>query len=273
MNILGVRIDNLSYSEVLEKIESFLGDGNFHQVATVNPEFILEAQKDEEFKNILNGCDLNIADGVGIKFAFWRFGKLLKTRIAGADLMDKILEMADAKKISVFLAVNKNGLSLYEDVKNALSLRYPNVQFFGEDIDSKELNYKLEANEANIYKLVLCNFGAPYQEKFINSLKDGKPPHLYAKLQNNMPLGKKNALNNENLSLQHQRCGGKIGVAMGVGGSFDYVTGKTKRAPKIMRIFGLEWLWRLILEPKYRFKRVFNAVVIFPIKVIFNFKK
>ena len=99
MNILGVRIDNLSYSEVLGKIELFLGDGKFHQIATINPEFILEAQKNEEFKNILNGCDLNIADGIGIKFAFWRFGKLLKTRIAGADLMDKILEMADEKKL------------------------------------------------------------------------------------------------------------------------------------------------------------------------------
>ena len=234
MNILGVRIDNLSYSEVLGKIELFLGDGKFHQIATINPEFILEAQKNEEFKNILNGCDLNIADGIGIKFAFWRFGKLLKTRIAGADLMDKILEMADEKKLSVFLAVNKNGLSSYEELQNILSKKYPNIKFNGANIDPKNCHM----SHVTCSDILLCNFGAPYQEKFINSLKNDI-----------------------------------LGIAMGVGGSFDYITGKTKRAPKVMRIFGLEWLWRLIIEPKYRFKRVFNAVAIFPIKVIFNFKK
>ena len=92
-------------------------------------------------------------------------------------------------------------------------------------------NYELKTKN---YELFLCNFGAPYQEKFINSLKNDI-----------------------------------LWVAMGVGGSFDYVTGKTKRAPKIMRIFGLEWLWRLILQPK-RIKRIINAVIIFPIKVILN---
>ena len=54
MKILGVRVDNMSKKEVFKKIESFLSDGKFHQIATVNPEFILEAQKDDEFKNILN---------------------------------------------------------------------------------------------------------------------------------------------------------------------------------------------------------------------------
>lgn len=60
---------------------------------------------------------------------------------------------------------------------------------------------------------------------------------------------------------------------MGVGGSFDYVTGKTKRAPKIMRIFGLEWLWRLIQKSpdrSRRWKRIWNAVIIFPIKILFS---
>ena len=231
MNISGVRIDNLSKKEILEKIESFLGDGRFHQIATINPEFILEAQRDAEFKNILNNSDLNVADGVGIYFAFLRFGKLLKARIAGADLMHEILKMADKNKLPVFLAVNKNGLSLYEEIKNVLSLKYPNIQFFGENINLQNINYELKTKN---YELFLCNFGAPYQEKFINSLKNDI-----------------------------------LWVAMGVGGSFDYVTGKTKRAPKIMRIFGLEWLWRLILQPK-RIKRIINAVIIFPIKVILN---
>lgn len=243
MDILGVRIDNLSQQEILEKIESFLGDGKFHQITTINPEFILEAQKDEEFKNILNNADLNVADGVGIWFAFLRFGKLLKVRIAGADLMQEILKMANEKKLSVFLAVNKNGLRSYEEIKNVLSKKYPNVIFGGANLnpqchsgldpESKEILNRVQDDKKNI-DILFVNFGAPYQEKFINSLKDAK-----------------------------------IRIAMGVGGSFDYVTGKTKRAPKIMRIFGLEWLWRLILQPK-RIKRIINAVIIFPIKILFS---
>lgn len=232
MKVLDVRIDNLSRSEILEKIESFLGDSKFHQIATINPEFILEAQKDEEFKNILNSCDLNVADGVGIWFAFLRFGKLLKSRIAGADLMQDILKMADEKNLSVFLAVNKNGLSSYEEIKNILSKEYSNIKFSGADLDFSNF-YQYETRDTK-YEILLCNFGAPYQEKFINSVKNDI-----------------------------------LGIAMGVGGSFDYITGKTKRAPKIMRIFGLEWLCRLILQPQRR-KRIWNAVIIFPIKILFS---
>jgi N-acetylglucosaminyldiphosphoundecaprenol N-acetyl-beta-D-mannosaminyltransferase len=232
MNILGVRIDNFSKKEILEKIESFLIDGKFHQIATVNPEFILEAQKNAEFKNILNNSDLNITDGIGIWFAFLRFRKLLKTRIAGVDLMQDILKMADEKKLSVFLAVNKNGLSSYEEARDALSKKYPDIKFSGANLDPLTFSSYQIPNTA--YQILFCNFGAPQQEKFLNSLKNDI-----------------------------------IGLAIGVGGSFDYITGKAKRAPKIMRIFGLEWLWRLILQPK-RIKRIKNAVIIFPIKVIFS---
>jgi N-acetylglucosaminyldiphosphoundecaprenol N-acetyl-beta-D-mannosaminyltransferase len=245
MEILDVRIDNLSHSEILEKIELFLSDDKFHQIATVNPEFILEAQKDAEFKDILNNSALNVADGIGIWFAFLRFGKLLKARIAGADLMHEILKIADEKRLLVFLAINKNGLSLYEEIKDALSLKYPDIQFFGEDIDPTATNYELQtispwrdtAEAVANHKLLLCNFGAPQQEKFINSMKNDI-----------------------------------IGVAIGVGGSFEFITGKIRRAPKIMRILGLEWLCRLILQPK-RWKRIWNAVIVFPIKILFSKKQ
>ena len=76
--ILGVRADNLSSQEILEKVNFFLEENKFHQIATINPEFILRAQKDQEFMNVLNVCDLNVADGMGINFAFWRQCKKLK---------------------------------------------------------------------------------------------------------------------------------------------------------------------------------------------------
>ncbi len=232
MNILGVRVDNLSKKEILEKIEFFLNEGGFHQIATVNPEFILEAQKNTEFRQILNRSSLNVADGIGLKYAFIWNGAWLKTRLAGADLMDEILRIANKKDLNVFLAINKNGLSSLEEIKTALLKKYPKLKVNGADIDPRNLSYKLKPKT---YNLLFCNFGAPYQERFINSQKNDI-----------------------------------LGLAMGVGGSFDFLTGKTPRAPKWMRKIGLEWLFRLILEPRYRFGRIFRAVTIFPIKVILD---
>ncbi len=232
MRILEVKIDNLTRPEIIEKINIFLTEGGFHQVATVNPEFILMAQKDEGFKNILNQCDLNVADGTGIKFAFWRFGKKLKTRFAGADLMMEILRLANEKKLSVFLAANDAGLSKWEETRDAIVKIYPEIKINGENLNKKSADYPAINKQRTV---VFCNFGAPFQEKFLHSLKAGD-------------------------------CG-KIKLAMGVGGSFDFLTGKLRRAPVWMRKIGMEWLFRLIQQPS-RFRRIFKAVAVFPVKII-----
>ena len=226
-----MRVDNLERKEILEKISCFLDGNNFRQIATVNPEFILEAQKDNEFRGILNSCDLNIADGSGIKFAFWRMGEKLKCRMAGIDLMQEILKIANEKKLKIFLAANSGGLSNWEETRDAILKKYPNLEIGGTNLDRDNLSYK---PQPITYNLIFCNFGVPFQEKFLNSLKNDT-----------------------------------IGLAVGVGGSFDYLTGKLKRAPKWMQFFGVEWLWRLLLQPK-RIKRIFNAVIIFPIRLIFQ---
>ena len=231
--ILGIRIDNLTKIEIQQKVESFLTEDKFHQIATINPEFILAAQENMEFKNILNSCNLNIADGFGIKLAFWRYGKNLKCRLAGVDLMMEILQIANEKRLSVFLAANKNGLSSWEETRDAILKTYPNLEITGENINILDTNYKPPTTN---YQLIFCSFGAPQQEIFLRSQK-----------------------------------GGKIRLAMGVGGSFDYLTGKTSRAPQFLRHMGLEWLWRLILQPRRLF-RIFKAVIIFPLKVIFSAK-
>jgi len=229
--ILGVRIDNLSKLEILKTIEKFLKEPRFHQVATINPEFILEAQKNKKVKNILNNCDLNIADGFGIKLAFWRFGKNLECRFPGTDLMTEILKIAHQNNYSIFLATNKNGLSYWRKTRDAILKNYPNLRIKGANLNKKNTNYKLQITN---YDILFCNFGAPHQEKFINSLKNGN-----------------------------------IKLAMGVGGSFDFLTKKIQRAPEFVQFLGLEWFWRLILQPK-RFKRIFNAIVVFLWKVMLS---
>ncbi len=255
MDILKIRVDNLLKEEITEQIDVFLSNNKFHQIATVNPEFILKAQRDDGFKNIINTCDLNVADGIGIKFAFWRFGKRLKTRIAGVDLMDEVLKIAAEKNLSIFLAADKEGLSTWKETREAILKKYPKLEISGADMNktvviagskaAKQSYVSAEKNDeaaallsAIRNNIIFCAFGAPHQEKFLHSLK----------------------------SLKNS----KIRLVMGVGGSFDFLSGKIKRAPAPMRTVGMEWFWRLILEPRYRLKRIFRVVAIFPIKVIFK---
>ena len=234
MDVLGIKVDNFSKDEVLEKIGGFLKDGNFHQIATVNPEFILQAQEDETFKNILNSCDLNIPDGIGLSMAFWKKGTSIKSRIPGADLFEGLLGLANNAGLGVFLAANKDGLSSWEETRDIILKKYTNLKIRGVNLDRNNINYQPQVDDCS---LVFCNFGAPYQEKFLHSLKS--------------------------------RENGKIKIAMGVGGSFDFLTGKLKRAPVFMHFLGLEWLFRLIQQPK-RIKRIWKAVIIFPVKVIWR---
>jgi N-acetylglucosaminyldiphosphoundecaprenol N-acetyl-beta-D-mannosaminyltransferase len=228
--IFGVRVDNLAKKDILEKINEFLSEPCFHRIATVNPEFILEAQKNPEFKKVLNASELNVADGVGIWFAFLRHGKYLKSRMAGADLMLEILRLAEKNNLAVFLAANKDGLSTWQETRDAIFKIYPKLAISGADLNQLDT----ECPIGHSVSILFCNFGAPQQELFIQSQKRAT-----------------------------------IRLAMGVGGSFDFLTGKAKRAPLFLRRLGLEWLWRLILQPR-RIKRIFNAVIIFPVKVIFS---
>lgn len=230
MRILGVSVDNLGQKEILARVEKFLDEPKFHQIATVNPEFLLEAEKNKDFQTALEQCDLRIADGFGITLVFFFQGERLKCRFPGADLTEIILQRAKRKNLGIYLAIKKNGLSSFEEIKKTLLKKYPRLIINGTDIDPKIHNSQFLIPDS----IVFCNFGSPQQEIFLNNLKNQ----------------------------------GNIRLAMGVGGSFDYLTGKLERAPKVLRSLGLEWLWRLIQQPK-RWKRIWNATIAFPFRVIF----
>lgn len=266
MDILGISIDTLSRTEILDRISGFLDDSAYHRIATVNPEFILLAEKDMAFRQSLLDADLRIADGVGIILALaasrilgqvglfssststyegeGREGFLKRlTRFPGADLMEEILKIANERHLSVYLAVRADGLSSYEEVKAAIVKKYLNITIGGANIDIADCRVQiadskcvaLQSEIKNLQSaIILCNFGAPEQEIFLAKLHD---------------------------------TGAHLGI--GVGGSFDYLTGKIRRAPRWMRSLGLEWLWRLILQPR-RFRRIWNAVVVFPVRAFFS---
>lgn len=239
--LLDVKIDELDFNEVMRKITEFLSSDEFHQICTVNPEFLVEARKDKEFKELLNNSDLNIPDGVGLKIGAFLKGQKIKERITGVDLTWEICKAAAERGYSVYFLGAKQGIA--EKTAHRIRQLNPNLKIAGTYAGSPDeegiINKILDTNP----DILLVAYGAPKQEKFIKQLTANRLP-LTAKLPK---------------------------IAIGVGGTFDYIAGIVPRAPKWMRSIGLEWLYRLIKQPK-RIGRIFTAVIIFPILVLFSRK-
>ena len=228
VNILGVNISKITRDEVISKVQGFLNDWRQHFIVTPNPEIILQAtEKDEELWYILNHADMALADGVAIKFTARFYGQKIK-RITGADMTVEILKLAERENKNVVIFNWSRGLSTGLEIKTALSEKFPGLDFLVQDIERSEPYDFLDANKF-APDIIFCSLGSPYQEKFIY--------HNLAKMPS-------------------------VKLAMAVGGSFDFLTGKIKRAPKWLRRIGLEWLWRLIKQPR-RIKRIYRATVVF----------
>ena len=234
-NILGIKLSELSALEILQKIEEFLQGSQSRYIVTPNPEIILSAHDDEEFFYILNKADLSLADGFGLKIAGKIFGAKIE-RVTGADTTFALLGYAARNNIKTAVINWEDGLSTQEEISQALIKKFPGLKamVFNTSRDL-ELAENL-INDINNFapKLLFCGLGFPYQEKVIY--------HNLKKLPS-------------------------VRVALGIGGSFDFLTGKAKRAPSSWRGLGLEWLWRLIIQPN-RYRRIFSATFVFLKKVI-----
>ncbi len=236
MDILGVRIDNFSKPEVLNKISSFFSDGQQHKIFTPNPEMLVDAQKDEYFKQVLNSGDLNVCDGFGISLVSGA------KRYPGTDLMQDICQLAAEQGRSVYL-LGSGSDEVVKKTAEVLKNRYSGLKIVGFDkgpiIEIRDKRYEIrDINENDeilhdtIMKapdILFVAFGHNKQEKWIQ----------------------------ENLKQLPS-----VKIAMGVGGAFDYLSGKTQRAPLFLRQIGLEWLYRLVREPS-RLKRILKATVYF----------
>ena len=234
-NILGINLSDLNQNDLLERLDFFLNSEAGHYLVTPNPEIILRAVKNEEYFHIINSADLAIADGFGLVLAGLLQGKKIP-RITGSDLTPKLLLKAEREHLKILIINWGGGLSKASDIKDVLKVRYPKLISKILDTDRKDKLNTLENKQINDFapKLVFITLGAPYQEKLIwHELK-------------NWP---------------------SVRLALAVGGSFDFLTGKIKRAPKLMRFLGFEWLWRLLSQPK-RYKRIWQATVVFAYKVL-----
>ncbi len=222
ISILNVRIDNVTYDDAIARVKDFLHEPGLHQIATVNPEFVVIAQSKPEFMRVLNSTALNVPDGVGLLWAARRRGTPLRERVAGQDLMERICALAAEQGIKVFLLGAREGIA--EKAATKLKERYPSLEIAGcyagspSPDENEPITQRINESGARI---LFVAYGPPKQELWIA----------------------RNASRVKN-----------VAVAMGVGGTFDTLAGIVPRAPQWMRDAGFEWTYRLLREP-WRLKR------------------
>lgn len=211
---------------------------------------VLVAQRNENFKKVLNSAALAVPDGIGVLWASYflslkrrnlfallgsllaiifaprKIRSILPARVTGTDLLPQLCKLAARKKKKVFLLGAAPGVA--ERLKTKLERKIAELEisgtFAGSPLEKEETEILRRINSSEA-ELLFVAFGAPYQELWLA----------------------------RNLPKMHQ-----VKFAAGLGGAFDFHAGLISRAPRIFRSLGLEWLWRLIRQPK-RFRRIWNA--------------
>ena len=219
--ILGVNDCVTNYDDLKKSVNNDIKNNKKSFVVAINPEKIMKSRKDNELKNLLNIATYQIPDGIGVVYASKMRGGNITSRITGIDSMNMLCSLANEEKYRIFLYGAKE--EVVSKASKILKEKYPNMEVAGyisgyeRDID--KIIKKINSAKPNILFVAL---GSPKQENFIT---------------NNI-----NALD--------------CNIFQGVGGSFDVISGNVKRAPMWMQKCGLEWLYRLIKEPKRIFRQL-----------------
>lgn len=230
IEMMGCFIDNLSMAETLQKIDGFIQSGKPHQHVAVNVDKLVKANKDPSLRKIINDCALINVDGMPVVWASRLLGKPLKERVAGIDLYTALIQRASEKGWRVYLLGASE--EVVRSVKNIHEKQSPGLQIAG-----YRNGYWQPEEEAAVVK----------------SIADSRPDLLFVAISSPK---KERFLGTYQAKM-------KIPFAMGVGGSFDVIAGKTKRAPLWMQQCGLEWFYRFLQEPAKMFKRYFVDDVMF----------
>ncbi len=256
IKIFTIPIAQISRKEGAKNFVKYAEEEKGHFFAsTPNAEILLKAQKNPKLKKFLKSCVLNFPDSVSMQWAAeyqaknWskiravfelfflpirkKKWKTIPERVCGSDVFEDICEEASKKNLKIFLLGGLGGVA--EKTKNNLEADYPEIQIVGvSEASPNDINIIEEINKSEA-QIIFTAYGCPTQELWIvENLK-------------HIPSAR---------------------IAMGIGGTFDFYAGKIIRAPKSFQKLGLEWLWRLIKEPK-RIGRILNAVVVFPFKILF----
>jgi len=232
VDVAGVLLDNISMEEAIAKIDFFVQTGKYHYIVTPYSEIIVFAQQDQKYREALNQAALSLPDGIGVIWAgnYLAGRKVLDERVTGRHLIWDIAKLSVERKYSLALVGGEGNVaaqSAYELKKIYPDLKI-NLAISGKPFNDQTIK---EINDSNS-DILLIAYSPPKQEMWLYENRD--------KLT--------------------------VKVAIGLGGTFDYIAGKYPLAPQIWHQMGLEWLWRLITQPS-RFGRIWNAVPVFIWKI------
>lgn len=229
INVLGIRIDERSMADALTLISKTIKAKNQLRIVTANPEILFRAEKDTELRKLINRASLVLPDGVGIVWAARVLEGAELERITGIDLASEIIAAGDTEGWKVFLLGSAAGVA--EEAALRLNRKFRNVKFMTHH------GYFAETEEDVVAKIrsfapdvLLAGLGAPKQEQWL----DKYPDLAY--------------------------------VNMGVGGTFDVLSGRVERAPAWTRRLGMEWFYRLLRNPS-RLRRQ-KILPLFVLKVL-----
>jgi N-acetylglucosaminyldiphosphoundecaprenol N-acetyl-beta-D-mannosaminyltransferase len=223
-NVLGVRVDDVSLSGLINKVEGFVASGGCHRLMYANVHVLNTAYHDPELRRILNRADLVYCDGAGVKLGAYLLGHRLPERMTGADWIHDLCVLCQERGFSLYFLGGEPGIAAL--AAGRLQARHPGLRVAGTHHghyehygpENDEIIAEIDALHPDI---LLVGFGTPRQEKWIDRHAGG--------------LG--------------------VPVVWAVGALVDFVSGKTPRAPRWMLEHGLEWLYRLLVEPGRLFAR------------------
>lgn len=235
--VLGIKVHDLTKSEVVERINELARDkSKSNMIVTLGTEMIMAAKNDSSLKELINGAELVCADGIGVVWASGLRGEKIRERAAGIEVLEETVKSSVSSGRKIFFLGASPGIA--EKAAERLRLKYPGCNICGTyhgyfKDDSEPFEHIRKASP----DILFIALGFPKQEKWY--LKYGSE------------LG--------------------VPVGVGVGGSFDVLSGKLDRAPEWMRKMGLEWFYRLLREPS-RWKRMLS-LPLFVLEVIFSGNK
>ena len=219
VSILGVPFDHLTIPQAITAIENMIASRRPHYLATANVDFLVQSLEDTELRRILLEADLVLCDGTPLVWVSRWLGNPLPERVAGADLVPQLLEVAAAKGYRIFFLGGKPEVAAR--AVQRLQTKYPNIEIAGhysppfaplEKMDHADIGRRIREAHPDI---LLVSFGCPKAEKWI--------------------------------SINYQALG--VPVSMGVGATIDFLAGEVKRAPVWMQRVGMEWVFRFLQEP------------------------
>ncbi len=242
-NLLGVRIDDLDDAKLEQQLERWLHESTFRMIVTPNPEFILYANKNTHFKSLLNKSDLSLPDGVGLRFGVAALtDEVIHHRHTGVDLVELLACVCSKNDCRVLLFGGAPNSAI--ETKKLLKRLYPTLEI--ESMDPGKI--KGDVHSVDLSEKCIEDIRSYKPDVLIVALGQGKQEQCIDQIREIIPT---------------------LRIAVGVGGAFDTLSGNVPRAPYFLRKSGLEWMWRVFIEPK-RFLRIWNAVIVFPAVIVWG---